>query len=204
MAPAPGLSPGLPLTCISRGARTRINRVHSVLGYADNAIVIGLVLRSVIQRTGPDVVRRHWSGTRSRTRQRGAALPGASVTRQGLTLSTTQARDAELPLLRRSRPRQRRAPPAHLRRWVHGVAFRWQARRRSQAVPAYGRRPHRTELPNDSTERRHSARTSPLISAWRSRRLTAWAAGNGRVTRRSYGRPHPDMPGVALRRYIDV
>jgi uncharacterized membrane protein YkvA (DUF1232 family) len=34
-----------------------------VLGYADEAIVIGLVLRSVIRRAGPDVVRRHWPGS---------------------------------------------------------------------------------------------------------------------------------------------
>ena len=34
-----------------------------VLGYADDAIMIGLVLRTVIQRAGPDVVRQHWPGT---------------------------------------------------------------------------------------------------------------------------------------------
>jgi uncharacterized membrane protein YkvA (DUF1232 family) len=36
-----------------------------VLGYADDAIVIGLVLRSVIRRAGPEVVRQHWPGTES-------------------------------------------------------------------------------------------------------------------------------------------
>ncbi|WP_395160933.1 YkvA family protein [Ilumatobacter sp.] len=34
-----------------------------VLGYADDAIVIGIVLRSVIRRAGPDAVRRHWPGS---------------------------------------------------------------------------------------------------------------------------------------------
>ena len=34
-----------------------------VLGYADDAIVIGLVLRSVIRRAGPDIVRQHRPGT---------------------------------------------------------------------------------------------------------------------------------------------
>jgi uncharacterized membrane protein YkvA (DUF1232 family) len=34
-----------------------------VLGYADDAIVIGIVLRSVIRRAGPDIVRQHWPGT---------------------------------------------------------------------------------------------------------------------------------------------
>jgi uncharacterized membrane protein YkvA (DUF1232 family) len=34
-----------------------------VLGYADDAIVIGLVLRSVIRHAGADVVRRHWPGS---------------------------------------------------------------------------------------------------------------------------------------------
>lgn len=34
-----------------------------VLGYADDAILIGVVLRAVIRRAGPDVVRRHWPGT---------------------------------------------------------------------------------------------------------------------------------------------
>jgi len=34
-----------------------------VLGYADDAIIVSLVLRSVLRRTGPDAVRRHWPGT---------------------------------------------------------------------------------------------------------------------------------------------
>jgi uncharacterized membrane protein YkvA (DUF1232 family) len=37
--------------------------VIPVLGYADDAIVIAVVVRSVIRRAGPDVVRRHWPGT---------------------------------------------------------------------------------------------------------------------------------------------
>jgi uncharacterized membrane protein YkvA (DUF1232 family) len=34
-----------------------------VLGYADDAIVVSLVLRSVVRRAGADAVRRHWPGT---------------------------------------------------------------------------------------------------------------------------------------------
>jgi uncharacterized membrane protein YkvA (DUF1232 family) len=34
-----------------------------VIGYADDAIVIGVVLRSVIRRTGPETVRKHWPGS---------------------------------------------------------------------------------------------------------------------------------------------
>jgi uncharacterized membrane protein YkvA (DUF1232 family) len=34
-----------------------------VLGYADDVIVTGLVLRSVVRRAGPDVVRRQWPGS---------------------------------------------------------------------------------------------------------------------------------------------
>jgi uncharacterized membrane protein YkvA (DUF1232 family) len=34
-----------------------------VLGYADDAIVVGLVLRSVVRRAGAPVVRHHWPGT---------------------------------------------------------------------------------------------------------------------------------------------
>jgi uncharacterized membrane protein YkvA (DUF1232 family) len=34
-----------------------------VLGYADDAIITSLVLRSVIKRAGVDAVRRHWPGT---------------------------------------------------------------------------------------------------------------------------------------------
>jgi uncharacterized membrane protein YkvA (DUF1232 family) len=34
-----------------------------VLGYADDAIVIGIVLRSVIRRAGPDIVRNQWPGS---------------------------------------------------------------------------------------------------------------------------------------------
>jgi uncharacterized membrane protein YkvA (DUF1232 family) len=34
-----------------------------VLGYADDAIIIALVLRSVTKSAGPDALRRHWPGT---------------------------------------------------------------------------------------------------------------------------------------------
>ena len=34
-----------------------------VLGYADDAIVVALVLRSVVRRAGADAVVRHWPGT---------------------------------------------------------------------------------------------------------------------------------------------
>lgn len=34
-----------------------------VLGYADDAIIAVLVLRSVVRRAGPDTIRRHWPGT---------------------------------------------------------------------------------------------------------------------------------------------
>lgn len=34
-----------------------------VLGYADDAVVVALVLRSVVRRAGPDAVGRHWPGT---------------------------------------------------------------------------------------------------------------------------------------------
>lgn len=34
-----------------------------VLGYADDAIIAVIVLRSVVRRAGPDAIRRHWPGT---------------------------------------------------------------------------------------------------------------------------------------------
>jgi uncharacterized membrane protein YkvA (DUF1232 family) len=34
-----------------------------VLGYADDAIIVSLVLRSVVRRAGAPQVRRHWPGT---------------------------------------------------------------------------------------------------------------------------------------------
>ena len=34
-----------------------------VIGYADDVIIIGITLRSVIRRAGPQVVARHWPGT---------------------------------------------------------------------------------------------------------------------------------------------
>ena len=34
-----------------------------VLGYADDVIVVALVLRSVVRRAGPDSLDRHWRGT---------------------------------------------------------------------------------------------------------------------------------------------
>ncbi|MBE3012734.1 DUF1232 domain-containing protein [Microbispora sp. NEAU-D428] len=37
--------------------------VIPVLGYADDAIIVTVVLRSVVRRAGLDAVRRHWPGT---------------------------------------------------------------------------------------------------------------------------------------------
>ncbi len=34
-----------------------------VLGYADDAIVIALALRSVVRRAGPEALEKHWPGT---------------------------------------------------------------------------------------------------------------------------------------------
>ena len=34
-----------------------------VIGYADDAIIVAVVLRSVVRRAGTDTVRRHWPGT---------------------------------------------------------------------------------------------------------------------------------------------
>lgn len=34
-----------------------------VVGYADDALIVALVLRSVIRRAGPDSIERHWPGT---------------------------------------------------------------------------------------------------------------------------------------------
>ena len=62
---------------VPRGARVRLSLLLGylaipfdlvpdfvpVLGYADDAIVVSLVLRSVVRRAGAPVVRRHWPGT---------------------------------------------------------------------------------------------------------------------------------------------
>ena len=37
--------------------------VIPVIGYADDAIIVAAVLRSVVRRAGPDTLRRHWPGT---------------------------------------------------------------------------------------------------------------------------------------------
>jgi len=34
-----------------------------VIGYADDAVVVALVLRSVVRRAGVEALRRHWPGT---------------------------------------------------------------------------------------------------------------------------------------------
>jgi uncharacterized membrane protein YkvA (DUF1232 family) len=34
-----------------------------VIGYADDAVLVAVTLRSVVRRAGPDAVRRHWPGT---------------------------------------------------------------------------------------------------------------------------------------------
>jgi uncharacterized membrane protein YkvA (DUF1232 family) len=35
-----------------------------VLGYADDAVIVALVLRSVLKRAGPGALERHWPGSR--------------------------------------------------------------------------------------------------------------------------------------------
>jgi len=34
-----------------------------ILGYADDAVIVALVLRSVLRRAGEDALRRHWPGS---------------------------------------------------------------------------------------------------------------------------------------------
>ena len=82
---------------VPRGARVRLSLLLAylaipfdlvpdfvpVLGYADDAIVVSLVLRSVVRRAGAPLVRRHWPGTDDGL----AAL--ARLT--GMQLSHTQA-----------------------------------------------------------------------------------------------------------------
>lgn len=34
-----------------------------VIGYADDAIIVAAVLRSVVRKAGPDAIRRNWPGT---------------------------------------------------------------------------------------------------------------------------------------------
>jgi hypothetical protein len=41
----------------------RLVHPANVLGYADDAIAVALVLRSVTRRAGPDALARHWPGT---------------------------------------------------------------------------------------------------------------------------------------------
>src|SRR6266508_2796860 len=64
-------------TSLPRGVRTRLWLLLAylalpidlvpdfipVIGYADDAILVVVVLRSVVRRAGPQAVRRHWPGT---------------------------------------------------------------------------------------------------------------------------------------------
>jgi uncharacterized membrane protein YkvA (DUF1232 family) len=34
-----------------------------IIGYADDAIIVVVALRSVVRRSGPEAIRRHWPGT---------------------------------------------------------------------------------------------------------------------------------------------
>lgn len=51
-----------------------------VIGYVDDVVIVGVVLRSVVRRAGPEAVRRHWPGTDEGldTLWRLARLPGAT------------------------------------------------------------------------------------------------------------------------------
>jgi uncharacterized membrane protein YkvA (DUF1232 family) len=48
-----------------------------VIGYADDAVIVAAVLRSVVRRAGTDTIRRHWPGTEEglATLSRIAGLP---------------------------------------------------------------------------------------------------------------------------------
>ena len=50
-----------------------------IIGYADDAVLVAVVLRSVVRRAGPDAIRRHWPGTPDglATLWRIARLPGS-------------------------------------------------------------------------------------------------------------------------------
>jgi uncharacterized membrane protein YkvA (DUF1232 family) len=52
-----------------------------VIGYADDVIVLAVVLRSVIRTAGPEPLRRHWPGTPAGLRiiERLAGMPGGAV-----------------------------------------------------------------------------------------------------------------------------
>ena len=56
--------------------------VIPVLGYADDAVLVVLVLRSVARRSGPAALERHWPGTPDGLRavERLAGLPAAGAT----------------------------------------------------------------------------------------------------------------------------
>ena len=53
-----------------------------ILGYADDAIIVALALRSIVRRAGPDALTRHWPGTPEglMTVRRLAFLPSQSQT----------------------------------------------------------------------------------------------------------------------------
>lgn len=50
-----------------------------VVGYADDLVIVGVALRSVVRSAGPDAVRRHWPGTEAGLQALWSAtgLPGA-------------------------------------------------------------------------------------------------------------------------------
>jgi uncharacterized membrane protein YkvA (DUF1232 family) len=52
--------------------------VIPVIGFADDAVAVALVLRSVVRRAGADAVTRHWPGTETglAALRRAARLPG--------------------------------------------------------------------------------------------------------------------------------
>ncbi|MGY1715295.1 YkvA family protein [Geodermatophilus nigrescens] len=52
--------------------------VIPVIGWADDAVAVALVLRSVVRRAGPDAVARHWPGTGAglAALRRATRLPG--------------------------------------------------------------------------------------------------------------------------------
>jgi uncharacterized membrane protein YkvA (DUF1232 family) len=68
-----------------------------VLGYADDAIVIALILRSVAHRAGTDALRQHWSGTPE----------GLEAVLRLAGLSTTRVRETAIPQLPHRWPRTR-------------------------------------------------------------------------------------------------
>ena len=83
--------------------------VIPVIGYADDAVIVALALRSVVRAARPEILERHWPGVAPGARRAPAARPRARLIRTARPARPQRGPRRPRPARTRPRPPVRRA-----------------------------------------------------------------------------------------------